>query len=313
MKIATVTTTRQPGPPLISFVNYHLRLGVSHMFIFYEGERDAALEHVMSRSQVTLVRADNSLHAEWRALESFPKVVDFLDREVQARQILNAELGMRAAKELAMDWIAHLDTDELLFPSTAPLTDHFKAAERVEATQLVFMNHEAVPETEDVCDYFEEVTLFKANPKTTRDGGLAVPFIAYQTGKSAARLDRDPIPWGVHRFRSRKGTSRSFASKSCFILHYPSCGFSRYIAKYETLGAFGDKYFDQATIPHFYHEARDAILGGRTVEARSLYRERVMLSGYNAENRQQLLRDGYLLRISEPSKMLSADWPGTRV
>lgn len=304
MKIATVTTTRRPGWPLLSFVEYHLLLGVSHMFIFYEGERDEALDHLMKRSQTTLIECDDRLRKEWLALESFPKVEKFLDREVQARQILNAELGVRRAKELGMDWIAHLDTDELLFQGAGALIDHFKAAERAEASQLVFLNHEAVPEREEIGDYFKEVTLFKANLETTRDRRLALPFIAYKTGKAAARLDRDPVPWGVHRFSSRRGNTRSLRSKACTILHYPSCGFSRYAAKYETLGAFEDKYFDRAPIPRFYLEARDLILTGRNDEARTLYQERVMLSGCTTENKQRLLEAGYLLRICAPSELL---------
>ena len=308
MKIATVTTTREPGLPLVSFVKYHLQLGVCHMFIFYEGGLDTALEQLLNRNQVTLVACDDVLREQWRALDSFPKVVKFLDREVQARQILNAELGVRRAKELGMDWIAHLDTDELLYPGATTLLDHFKSAQRAEATQLVFWNHEAVPETEEVSDYFKEVTLFKANPQTTRDATLAPLFIAYRTGKAAARLDHDPIPWGVHRFRSRTAPSRTLGSKSCRILHYPSCGFSRYISKYKMLGAFEDKYFDQVSLRDhlsFYSTTRDLILADRSADARALYQERVMLRGYEEETRKQLLDAGYLLRICAPSEMLT--------
>jgi hypothetical protein len=308
MKIATVTTTREPGLPLISFVEYHLRLGVSHMFIFYEGALDAALEQVMQRSQVTVVGYDDEVHEKWRALESFPKVANFLSREVQARQILNAELAVHRARELGMDWIAHLDTDELVFPGTGTLLEHFEAAQRADANQLVFMNHEAVPETEEVSDYFREVTLFKANPTTVHDAGVGLPFIAYQTGKAAARLDRDPVPWGVHRFRFRTDPSRSLRSRSCRILHYPSCGFSRYIAKYKMLGAFEDKYFGQVSIRDnlsFHITARDLVLGDLTLQARELYQVRVMLRDCDARSRKHLLKTGGLLRIRAPSEALS--------
>lgn len=64
-----------------------------------------------------------------------------------------------------MDWILHVDTDELMYPAGSPgfSLQEVLGAVPSHVDSLVFPNHEALPEREDVLNPFLEVTLFKKN------------------------------------------------------------------------------------------------------------------------------------------------------
>jgi hypothetical protein len=306
LRAAIVTTLRSPGAPLLSFVDYHLRIGFEHIFLFYEGESDEALARICSNPRVSTIKVDTSLQEEWSALASFRAVRKFLSREVMARQILNAEVAVRRATAAGIQWLLHIDADELLLLGDVPLNEHLTLVTNIGATQVVYANHEAVPESEEIENYFTEVTLFKANPAVCAAGRREL-FVAYTSGKAAVRLDTEPIPHGVHRFRPTKGRNRTFRSARNRILHYPSCGFSRFVEKYRILGAFAERWFDQVYIPkamEFHWLARTLITEGHLDQARQLYRERVMLGQIDEQAREFLLETGALLRIKRPSSLL---------
>lgn len=91
------------------------------------------------------------------------------------------------------EWLIHIDGDEALAfgnPAEADPASALGAAGRFfadlpqELDQVVFLNHEAAPETDTAVDWFREVTLFKTNPAC----GGSEPFVAYSNGKSAVRL-----------------------------------------------------------------------------------------------------------------------------
>jgi hypothetical protein len=61
--------------------------------------------------------------------------------------------------------------------------------------EITFLNHEAAPETSTVGNWFNEVTLFKANPYCSPDAeGSVDRFVAYTNGKSAVRVGEGVVP-----------------------------------------------------------------------------------------------------------------------
>jgi hypothetical protein len=60
-----------------------------------------------------------------------------------------------------MDWILHIDTDELVYPGGAPeySIQRVLAAVPAEVDTVVFPNYESLPERDDVQDPFTEVRL----------------------------------------------------------------------------------------------------------------------------------------------------------
>ena len=149
-----------------------------------------------------------------RHCPSWAEYESFLADEVQARQTMNAETAMAMAAHRGMDWLVHIDSDELFYTGPAvatisqlrnggereegagcerprhssalptvdsqqdklPLvTDHFADLDREGVFQMTYLNHEGVPERPDIEDYFAEVTLF-------RQHHFAVPLRGPGTG-----------------------------------------------------------------------------------------------------------------------------------
>lgn len=303
MRLAAVTTVRDPGASFDSFSHYHLSNGLERIFLFVEGR--AGQSFLPNCSGVDVTIADEALEAEWRTCSQYEFLRPHLATEVMARQILNAELALRWSRDLGIDWLLHVDSDELLYVPGQSLQQFFEAVDRTDAEEVVFFNHEAVPESLEVTDCFREVTLFKTNRRhLAHSSALSAPFVAYTSGKAAARITAAASPHGVHRFRTRY--RRRITTSGAVILHYPSCGYSRYVEKYRQLGHFSDDWFGQVSIPHtmrFHADSRDAVMSENWEETLALYRRYVMLDPPNV--RDTLLKAGALQRILEPSRTLA--------
>jgi hypothetical protein len=138
----------------------------------------------------------------------YPKYGPHVGYEVMARQILNVETAIQLALDQGMDWILHIDGDELFYPGQMMALDWFDQVSD-DIFQVTFLNHEAAPEAFEIEDYFREVTLFKRNPAILDPGfytqfqkisSKSQYFLAYQNGKSAARIHPTLLPNSVHSF-----------------------------------------------------------------------------------------------------------------
>jgi len=143
----------------------------------------------------------------------------FIEREVMARQVLNAAAAVPLATESGIDWLVHLDSDELFCVEGGSAPAHFQRLADQGIRRALYLNHEAAPEQEDIEDFFRTVTLFKLNPlahsaTSGAAGGTSVGeaerlalarqrralFHFYANGKSAATVDPWLRPLGVHEF-----------------------------------------------------------------------------------------------------------------
>lgn len=171
----------------------------------------------------------------------------FVSTEVQARQTLNAQVGTRLprpallcsallfpsytrrltrlvanilAVSLAlndgMDWLLHLDSDELFgLLDTTTLHQHFAQLDSAGIGQLTYCNHEGIPTMEDTLDPFLQVTHFRMHlcqvPLTSeahrciefwkRRSPEGQYFLGYDNGKSAVRVLPGLVPASVHSWR----------------------------------------------------------------------------------------------------------------
>lgn len=217
-KAAIVTTLKNAGPMLDSFITYHLSIGFEHIFLFFDDPDDPSIPVVQIYSNVTVVRHNDELRESWKQTKSYQTgehIRRYLDEEVTARQVLNVEIAIDLAKKKGIDWLLHIDIDELFHSPSQSVGEHFQSLTDRGIHRVLYVNHEAIPETSEVYDPFKEATLFKKNPLTidTRltSGELKalvsrIPqlperfFLCYRIGKSAARVADGLIP-GVHEFR----------------------------------------------------------------------------------------------------------------
>lgn len=309
MRVAVVTTVRKVGPPLVSFLRYHLQLGIDRIYVYFDDPNDGDLAIVAQLDpRVTAIPCDAALRGRWRdeALV-YRNQKDHIESEVMARQVLNADLALRQALAEGIDWLVHIDGDELLWFQDTPPAELFGQLTRDGVEHVCFKNLEATPETEEVGDYFREVTLFKKSKHILPPARKpkALPFIAYDSGKGAVRVREGVIPFGVHAFSHVKGPIRGEFSEDGFVLHYPSCGFSRYWEKYELLGKFQDKFFGETPIPFDFHLlSRDVVTSGDRERALDLYRSRVAIT--DPARVRRLISGGLALRIEDPARILGA-------
>src|ERR1044071_3813734 len=128
-KAAIVTTLRNAGPSLDSFIRYHLSLGFERMFLFFDdpNDPDIAIARRYPR-RVTVIPHDENLRRSWRQTRQFSLFTHFshfIDREVMARQMLNTEVAIGLAMKEGFDWLLHIDCDELFYSPGQTASEHF--------------------------------------------------------------------------------------------------------------------------------------------------------------------------------------------
>jgi hypothetical protein len=322
VKVAIVTTLRDAGSLLDSFVTYHLKSGFAHLFLFFDDPSDQCLLRFAGHPMVTTISHDDRLLQSWSRLPEYQAYAEFIGREVMARQVLNVALAMELARENRFDWLLHIDVDELFFTPKRTAMEHFSLAQSQPAETICYQNFEAVPEKVDITDPFREVDLFKipvalgAGPFTEAGHALledtpqipAKRFHFYRNGKSAVRLNvRDLHPCGVHGFKNWTRTTARVKARDGFILHYPCCGFDAFWRKYLILGAFADSWLDsfdiRSAIGPLHLDARDIVATRDRDTARDFYRQRIAIE--DTERVELLIRQGILKRLPQPRELLN--------
>jgi hypothetical protein len=240
-RIAFVTTTAEPYDQIKTWYEYHVALGVSTYYLFVDGPAAAPAVAAKLRALpgVLVIPRDADLkarHAASRAWNETWLAAFFhkpCNHELFVLQSLNMEVGIALAERDGVDWILHIDTDELMYPGSGPeySLQTVLAAYPPDVDTVVFPNYEALPERDDVASPFAAVTLFKRNYQHVLSDayfrsyhavarGNPNYFITYGNGKSAARVRPGLRPNGAHRWYSYAAPPREETSPQSAVLHY---------------------------------------------------------------------------------------------
>lgn len=318
MRTAIVTTLIDAKDILPGFVQYHLAIGFDHIYLFFDDPYDPSIEAFENNKQLTCIRSNDDLRRRWQEMPGYVNYTDyhqFIEKEVQARQFLNTELACEMAKSDKIDWLLHIDVDELFYCHGEPVARHFERVHKQNITQMTYTNYEAIPERIDIIDCFKEITLFKKNAidyswiegLIEKTKSRALEFNFYGCGKSAA-LVREIKYGGIHTFQMKESSDGAGTNKQKLqgnmplILHYPIYSFCSFWQKYTTLGNFSDKWFDRVPIFSFHRECRDVVRSGDRQSAMAFYRKRVMV---NKGTLFCLRAFGIVARITYPAAVLS--------
>lgn len=323
---AIVTTLVNSEKVIESFVNYHIQIGFKRIFLFFDDPLDTSIDKVKYLGAVTVIRNDDTLKARWLKTSQFllfESKMELIDGEVMARQMLNMEVGCQMAREEGINWILHIDVDELFYSPHQSVSEHFADLTKRDIAYCQYMNYEGIPEKVLMEDFFKEVTLFRKNMSDFsllqhiryRARWQGRFFHYYQNGKMAAKICKIVGP-GIHSFaldRSVKMnlwttiqmTSHKFGSwlgiggplKKPVILHYPVCGFEHFWNKYITLGDFDGKWFGRYDVLPFHKAASCAVAQMDVEQARDFYEKKVMM---DEESIASLLKGGLLIRLPAP-------------
>ena len=253
--ICTTTTLDCPTRVLVPWVNYHLNMGIDHMYLFFDNPEHPGIAAVAEDSRITCVRCD---------AEYWPGGAAKRQRlTLHERQWFNANRGLQFARERNFDWIAHIDSDELLYFPGRLQEALERLPEKVEVVR--FRVFEAIPAQGGSDHPFAQIRYFRVGPmrptSKTRPRGLIAwcragmhvagyysrlgvakaigaagwgPFLRGHTGgKSAVRV-RAPIQgMGVHVPAPPRGrTYLDFFLPHAALLHYDCADFDSWLTKW---------------------------------------------------------------------------------
>ncbi|XVE61077.1 hypothetical protein DITRI_Ditri06bG0010900 [Diplodiscus trichospermus] len=241
-KICIISSTSAGLEQTLPWIFYHKVIGVSTFFLFVEGKAASpnvskVLESIPGVKLIHRTKELEEQQAKSRIWNETWLAVFFYkpcNYELFVKQSLNMEMSIVMARDAGMDWIIHLDTDELIHPAGAReyslrqlLSD---VPENVD--MAVFPNYESCVERDDIKEPFTEISMFKKNydhlPKDIYFGnyreatrGNPNYFLTYGNGKSAARIQDHLRPNGAHRWHNYmkapniRKSSRVFMFQCC--------------------------------------------------------------------------------------------------
>jgi len=243
VKLGVATTVKNPHK-LNDWIKYHLNINFAKVYIVFDDENeDYPINSEYIKNPRVRIFKNNE---KWKyEISQLPNMSQFINdtKEVMSRQITNFTNVRNYAKKDNIDWLLHIDGDELFYPENTPFHKIFVN----NADSINFQNLEMIPKRDDYENCFIDGVDFKINP------GI---FNAYSNGKSAVKVNSPAIIGGVHDFYGGNRITSNIGK----ILHYPSCNFDEYVNKYKILGKFADKWWDSVQIPFKFHtESRDII------------------------------------------------------
>ncbi|KAE8098708.1 hypothetical protein FH972_016752 [Carpinus fangiana] len=256
-KICITTSTSAGLEQTLPWIFYHKVIGVSTFFLFVEGKAASAnvskvLESIPGVKVIYRTRELEERQAKSRIWNEtwlasfFYKPCNY---ELFVKQSLNMEMAIVMAREAGMDWIIHLDTDELMHPVG---TQEYSLRQLLSdvpgnVDMVIFPNYESSVERDDIKDPFSEVSMFKKNydhlPKDVYFGnyreatrGNPNYFLTYGNGKSAARIQDHLRPNGAHRWHNYMKTPNEIKLDEAAVLHYTYPKFSDLTSRRDRCG-----------------------------------------------------------------------------
>ncbi|KAJ8646280.1 hypothetical protein MRB53_008028 [Persea americana] len=325
-KISIITSTSASLEQILPWMFYHKVLGVGTFFLFVEGKAatptiSAVLEAIpgvkviQRTAELEEKQAKSRIWNETWLASFFYKPCNY---ELFVKQTLNMEMAIIMARDAGMDWIIHLDTDELLHPTGAreySLRQLFSDVPS-DVDMVVFPNYESSVERDDIKDPFTEVSMFKKNydhlPKETYFGmyreatrGNPNYFLTYGNGKSAARIQDHLRSNGAHRWYNYMKSPNEIKHEEAAVLHYTYPKFSDLTSRRNRCRCKPTKGDVKRCIMLEFDRAAFIIASTATEEEMlHWYREHVVWT--DKELNMKLLRRGILTRIYEPMAIIES-------
>lgn len=250
-------TVRDERPLLRANLLFHRHLGVERVYLFDDGSSDGTPESVAPLAFVSLRTSVSP--DRFRDRETDPTFLR-ADTWATVRQRLNAWAALEEARDDGLDWLLHVDADELVCPdlrhAPAGQLHEFLAEVPDAVAQVRFRTLEAVQRRVEYGDVFLEETLFKLpearirrrirDPLRGRDIRVE-GFYGHRSGKSAVRTGVPARPRSPHVFMAPDGgpLKSRWAGQH---LHYYACGASAFATKFRRLRGHPDTWASGAPL-----------------------------------------------------------------
>ncbi|EFJ41430.1 hypothetical protein VOLCADRAFT_98595 [Volvox carteri f. nagariensis] len=201
---------------LLPWLQWSTHLGVCKFYIGYQGRDQQTLQWLRNISSVSIILISPPFapEEEVRKWRQHAEVNEWAQKpgnwRLMAKQGYCGDIAIGRAKREGVQWLLHIDADELLMPAVSLAAD--LATVPMWAAAVKMHNHEALIESFQVHNKYEEVTLFKTHDATLpskagdlqwrfRLGTYPAYYQVYHNGKSIVRTDRAHVyMWGPHEF-----------------------------------------------------------------------------------------------------------------
>ncbi|KAI3510982.1 hypothetical protein L1887_18123 [Cichorium endivia] len=323
-KICITTSTSAGLEQILPWMFYHKVIGVGTFFLFVEGkaatpsvskvlESIPGVKVIYRTKELEEKQANSRIWNETWLSSFFYKPCNY---ELFVKQSLNMEMAILMARNSGMDWILHLDTDELIHPAGGGEYSLRKLLHDIprDVDMVVFPNYESSVERDDIKDPFTEVSMFKRNydhlPKDTYFGmykestrGNPNYFLTYGNGKSIARVQDHLRPNGAHRWHNYMKTPKEIKLEEAAVLHYTYAKFSDLTSRRDRCGCKPTKDDVKRCFMLEFDRAAFIVASTATEEEKlNWYREHVVWTDKTIN--LKLLRKGILTRIYAPSVII---------
>ncbi|OAY53449.1 glycosyltransferase-like KOBITO 1 [Manihot esculenta] len=325
-KICITTSTSAGLDQILPWMLYHKVIGVTTFFLFVEGkaaspsvikvlESIPGVKVILRTRELEEQQAKSRIWNETWLSSFFYKPCNY---ELFVKQSLNMEMAIVMARDAGIDWILHLDTDELIHPAGSSEYSLRQLLLDVPGNvdMVIFPNYESSVERDDVKDPFTEVSMFKKNydhlPKDTYFGmykestrGNPNYFLTYGNGKSVARIQDHLRPNGAHRWHNYMKTPNEVKLEEASVLHYTYAKFSDLTSRRDRCGCKPTKEDVKRCFMLEFDRAAFIIASTATEEEMlNWYHEHVVWG--DKDLKLKLLRKGILTRIYSPMVIIQA-------
>jgi len=333
-KICAVTMIKAPLKDTLNFVNYHLNIGIDHVFMLFDNPKDKAIDALKDYKKVTCLKGNKKY---WNKLTSDPNLKEVLknigkgnmafgvksqltkkkskkDLVRVEKQALNANYIFNLAKEKGYKWIVHLDGDELIYTEKPLKKILLELSEKTDVLRIPSL--EGVPEKFEYKNVFAEVNLFRDIEgilrfyyKYKKTLGKIIPLIkekegklkkiyfkSHAAGKSIIKISDKIQEVGIHEPAPKKGIKLNYAfSKNVHLLHFDNCSFKDWKRKWVRMS---DGTVTAIAIPRYrlemIEEFVEASKGNDKNKLKELYKKQYFIP----EKKKKILeRIGVLRRI----------------
>lgn len=232
LKVAITLMTRKPHR-FDWWLRYHRSLGIYHVFVHVEDTPELfdLLSSDEFRDFVTVTSgSDNSVDAyNPHSPDNYYTLMQRQERQVKR--------SVAECKQRGIDWIFHVDDDELLYfdEPFSKIVDSLPPG----VGCIVLVNIEAVPKALSADCVFEEIDVFTQHK-----------MLAYRNGKSAGRTV-DTNWHGPHRFT---GSYHVVPVKRACVLHFESCTYEQWRNKFMKHRDMGEQKKLEIPFP-FYRDS----------------------------------------------------------
>jgi hypothetical protein len=291
LNLAIVATISDSRDSIEEFIHYHLSIGFSKIYLFIDDNDEQVLLTLKNHSQVAVFPRDEALAARWEKYYNFhnSEKRNLIHTEVMVRQELNFFVAFGLSKIDDVDWLIHIDLDELFFPNGNDLQEHFKSLQRRNFRGMTYLNYESISTEINAPNIYLSAEYFKINYFWKKHWFFSKAqqefikrctwlrekfFNFYQNGKSSiSTYGREVRFYDVHSIVG-DGHRKLGGKSDPLILHFPCARFADFVAKYSRLGNFSDIWMGHKRAGEFIDEIH--------LRSRDFY-------NFNADNQNALL------------------------